>query len=280
MQAAVHRVAGALATVEATTGAARTSVLGAVISSGGLLIVPSRGVAGAQSLLVTLANGDVYVGYLVGADPRSGLAVVRINGAGDLQTVTLSRSPVLEPSLALALWWPGHESIVIGMIRDTHSTVRIAGTAVIGAMTGVFAPSHCPNGSALLSSAGAIDGIVVGHAKSAAVVAPAWLASIVARDIVSEGRVAHGWLGVRGVTDPLAPGGVRIVSIAKGSALRRDGVRPGDVIVAFGPVHIRSIEDLQARLYGLHAGERVTLSVDENGVMRRRSVTLAATANP
>ncbi len=280
MQTAVTRAAAALATVVATTGTVQTRELGVVIRSNGILLAPSKGIAGSESVLVKLADGDVYVGYVVGSDPGSGLAVVHINGAGDLPTVTFSRSPVIEASLALALTWPGRDFVTIGSLHDTDAVVRVGGTAIVGAMTTDFSPTHCPIGSALMSSAGAIDGIVVGDSNGAAVVAPAWLASVVARDLIGAGSVVHGWLGVRGTTDTFWPVGVRIVSIANGSDLHREGIRAGAVIVGVGPVRIRTMEDLRARLYGLRPGDHVTLSIVEDGVATRHSVELAATENP
>jgi S1-C subfamily serine protease len=280
LHAAVLKAADALATVQSTSGATRTTEVGVVIRPEGMLLVPANGLSPGQSLQVTLANGVPYVGQVVGTDPGSGLAVVHINGAGDLATVTFSRSPVIDPSVALALWSPGRVAYAVGALHDTHETVRIGQAAIVGAMLTDFTPAQCPIGSALLSSTGAIEGIVIGDANSDAVVTPAWLASIVARDLIASGSVVHGWLGVHGVTDSIWPGGVRIVSVAKGSALRGEGVRAGDVIVSFGTVRLRSMSDLRARLYGLRPGVRVTLSVDQNGVMKRHSVVLAASQNP
>ena len=280
MKSAVNRVAAALVTVESTTDGVQTRELGVVIRSDGMLLAPAQGIAGTQSLLVTLADGDVYVGDVVGADPRSGLAVVHINGADDLPTVTFSRSPVIGPSVALALSSPGNDLVAIGMLHDTHSLVRVGGTMIIGAMRTDFPPAYCPNGSALLSSAGAIDGIAVGDSNGQAVVAPAWLASNVARDLIAAGSVVQGWLGVHGVTDAGWPGGVRIVGIAKGSALRRQGVLPGDVIVDFGSIRIRTMADLRARLYGLRPGVHVTLGIVADGRTSRHAVALAMSVNP
>jgi putative serine protease PepD len=280
MAAAVNRVAAALVTVEATTGKVQTRELGVVIRSDGTLLAPARGIAGTQSLLVTLADGDVYVGYVVGADLRSGLAVVHINGADDLPTVTFTRSAVIAPSVALALSSPGRDSVAIGMLHDTHAVVRVGGTAIVGAMRTDFPPAYCPVGSALMSSAGTIDGIVVGDSNGAAVVAPAWLASNVARDLIAAGSVVQGWLGVRGVTNSGWPGGVRIVAMAKKSALHRQGVLPGAVIVEFGSVRVHTMADLRARLYGLRPGDHVTLGIVEDGSMSRHSVALAASASP
>jgi S1-C subfamily serine protease len=280
MRAALSRVAAALVTVEATAGSARTTELGVIIRAGGMLLAPSRGIAGSQSLQVILADGAVYVGSVVGIDPRSGLAVIHINGATDLPTVTLSRAAVVEPSVVLALSTPGETRIAIGAVHETNEIVRVDGTALVGAMRTDFPSAYCPSGSALLNSAGAIDGLAVGDSGGAAVIAPAWLASNVARDLIAAGTVIQGWLGLRGVTDSLWPGGVRIVSLSRSSALRHDGVRPGDVIFGFGTVRIRSMEDLRARLYGLRPGVRVSLQIDEGGAMVRRSVALAATANP
>lgn len=280
MAVAVSRVAAAMATVEATVGGVRTRELGVVIRPDGMLLAPARGIAGSEGLVVTLAGGGVYVGSVVGSDPRSGLAVIHINGAHNLPTVTFSRSTMIGPSVALALSSPGRDWVAIGYLHDTHSIVRINGTTMVGAMTTDFSPSYCLDGSPLMSAMGTIDGIVVGDFHGAAVFAPAWLASNVARDLIESGSVVQGWLGVRGVTNSGWPGGVRIVSIAKGSALRRDGVGAGDAIIGIGSVRIRSMEDLRARLYGLRPGDHVTLSIVEDGVISRRSVALAATKNP
>lgn len=280
MGAAVNRVAAALVTVEATADGVDTRELGVVIRSNGMLLAPAKGIAGTQSLLVTLADGDVYVGYVVGADPRSGLAVVHINGADDLPTVTFSRSPVIGPAVALAVSSPGRDLVAIGMLHDTQSVVRVGGTAIVGALRTDFPSAYCPNGSALLSSSGAIDGIAVGDSNGSAIVTPAWLATNVARDLIAAGSVVQGWLGVRGVTETGWPGGVRIVGIAKGSALRHQGVLPGDVIVDFGSIRIRTMADLRARLYGLRPGAHVNLGVVADGKTSRHPVTLVTSVNP
>jgi putative serine protease PepD len=281
IESAVKRVASALVTVEATSGAVKTRELGVIIRSNGMLLVPSRGLVGSQSLLVYLANDDVpYVGNVVGTDPGSGLAVVHINGADNLPTVTFSRSPEIDPTVALDVSSPGRVSYTLGMLHATHAIVRIDGRAILGAMTTGFPTAYCPSGSALLSSAGTIDGVAVGDSSGMAVIVPAWLASNVARDLIAAGTIVQGWLGLRGVTNSYWPGGVRIVSIAKGSVLRRDGVLPGEAIVEFGAVRIHSMEDLRARLHGLRPGDRVTLGIVGDGSMSRFSVALSATESP
>ncbi len=275
----VTRVSDAMAFVDASYGATRTRVLGLVVRSDGMILVPASRVTGAATLIVTLANGDVYVGNLVGADAPSDLAIVHINGAAGLATVTLSADPMSQGSFALAVTTPGGTAFSLGTVRDLTSSPRIGGHRLLGEITTDLSATAGPPGSPLLGSTGLVEGIVTASTAAGAVVAPSWLAAPVAAELMTAGRVTHGWLGLEGVTARGNPAGVRVTSVATGSAVARAGVEPGDVIVSLDRTSVTSLTELQARLYVLQAGIRVSIGVVHDAVRSVHSVVLGATPN-
>ncbi|HLX77853.1 MAG TPA: S1C family serine protease [Acidimicrobiales bacterium] len=279
LAASISRVASAMVTVAVSRDGVTTRAVGVVISSDGMLLVPSGGTAGAKSLLVTLANGDVYVGHLVGSDPDSGLSVVRINGASDLPAIAFSRVPISNRSFVLDVTTPGKHSWAIGAVRALDSTVRIDGHKLVGAIVTDLPAAAGPPGTPLLSSTGTVQGIVTGAQRAMAVIAPAWLATAVARDLMANGTVVHGWIGVRCETNAGPPAGVRIVAMMRRAALKRAGLRTGEVIVSVDRTPVRTLTEFKSRLYGLRPGTRVRLRVNDHGALSTRVVVLAASPN-
>ncbi len=273
----IGRASAAMATVQVTRGTKRTSVLGLVVRPDGMILVPAADVAGATGLVVTLANGDVYLGGLVGADARSGLAVVHINGATGLATASLSADPMGMGSFVLAVTTPGGNAFSLGTVRDLYASPLVGGHRLVGALATDLPASYGPAGSPLLGSTGAVEGIVTGETKMGAVVAPAWLAAPVADELMANGRVTHGWLGLEGTTTTAGPAGVRVVTAPVKGALGQAGVVPGDVIVSLNRTPVTSLDELQARLYVLQAGRRVSVGVVDGPFRSVRSVILGAT---
>jgi S1-C subfamily serine protease len=275
----IGRAAAAMATVQVTRGTRRTSVLGLVVRPDGMILVPAAGVAGATGLVVTLANDDVYLGDLVGADARSGLAVVHINGATGLATASLSADPMGKGSFALVVTTPGGNAFSLGTVRDLYVSPLVGGHRLVGALATDLPASDGRAGSPLLGSTGLVEGIVTGATKMGAVVAPCWLAAPVADELMANGRVTHGWLGLEGTTTTAGPTGVRVVTAPAKGALGRAGVVPGDVIVSLDRTPVTSLDELQARLYVLPPGTRVSVGVVDGPVRSVRSVVLGATPN-
>jgi S1-C subfamily serine protease len=94
---------------------------------------------------------------------------------------------------------------------------------------------------------------------------------------MAAGTVTHGWLGVEGVTASGDPSGVRVKSVAARSALAKAGVKPGDVITSLDRQPLTSLGELQARLYVLPPGTRVSLGIVHDAVRSVRSAVLGAT---
>ncbi|MGD0219548.1 MAG: PDZ domain-containing protein [Acidimicrobiales bacterium] len=273
----ISRASAAMAFVDASRGTTRVRVLGLVVRPDGMILVPASSVTGATTLIVTLANGDVYAGDLVGVDQRSDLAVVHINGASGLATVALAADPMSQGSLTLAVTTPGSTAFSLGMVRDLDSSPVVGGHRLLAALTTDLSPASGPPGSPLLGSTGLVEGIITGSTRSGVVATPSWLAAPVAVELMAAGTVTHGWLGLKGVTATGDPSGVRVTSIAAHSALAKAGVKPGDVITSLDRQPLTSLGELQARLYVLPPGTRVSLGIVHDAVCSVRSAVLGAT---
>jgi S1-C subfamily serine protease len=122
-------------------------------------------------------------------------------------------------------------------------------------------------GGAVLDGAGRLIGMVTSVTGQTLVVTPGWLASIVSQDLISDGRVVHGWLGITGQTISLSPSdtAVEVMSVRAGGAAAKAGVEPGDLIEAVNGTPIRTMSDIVAVLYSLPPDQAVVLNVVRRG---------------
>jgi S1-C subfamily serine protease len=276
LAAKVRLVSAAMATVEVTSAKGTSRSFALVIRSNGILIAPAFALAGADGITVTLANGDFYVGQLISMNIRTGLAMLRINGASRLPTVTFSKAPIANGSWTLAVGASGETAV--GSLRSSRSTIVIDGHRMISAMSSDISAASGPAGRPLLTSSGTVEAVITDFVGTSSVVAPAWLVEVVAKAPLASVS-AKAWLGIRCVTNKSHPAGVRIVSIAQHSSLVTAGLGVGDVIVAVDRTPVSTVSGLRARLYGLRPGTRVTLTVDKNGSLLTRVVKLIASPN-
>jgi len=256
--AVIDRVAASTATVE-TTVDGRDAYSDAVVLSGqGDLLVPLSAVAGTQSALVTLPGDDAaYVGQVVATDADSGVAVLRIRGAGGLPVAPFATSTPAPGELVYALGRSGAPTALGAMIDSVGGTSGPDRWPV--ALTADIPASRAPAGTPLIGDGGAIVGIVEGAAHGGGVEAlPAWLAAPVAQQLVESGKVLHGWIGISCVNLG-KPAGAEVRQVLGTPAAGL--LRQGDVIVALDGLRTPTFEALQSRLYALPAGSIVQLTV-------------------
>jgi S1-C subfamily serine protease len=123
------------------------------------------------------------------------------------------------------------------------------------------------NGGVVVDGAGRLIGMVTGVAGSSLTAAPGWLADIVSGDLISDGRVVHGWLGITGKTVPVSPTetAVKVVSVVPGGAAAKAGVHPGDIIEAVNGEKTTTMSDMVGALYSLPPNRSVNLDLDRAG---------------
>lgn len=272
--------------VTSTHGDRRGS--GLVYRSDGVIITTQRLIDSATNITVVSDSGQEVAASVVGQDPVTDVAVLRVDEHG-LPAVTLDASDPPQPGqLAVAVTTGGREgdlpSIYIGTVRYVDEEVTLSGgSSLFGAIETDAPLSSDVEGGALLDSAGRLVGMTAGSSGSVGNVrcyaTDAATAKSAADEIISTGRVAHGWLGVEGSDQPAPPGaapsGVQVVAVDKSSPAAAAGVQPGDRISSVDMKPVESVSDLQDDIHLLKPGTTVAVEVWHGNSARVVSAVLA-----
>jgi S1-C subfamily serine protease len=238
---------------------------GFVFTSSGYILTNSHVVHGADRIGVALADGRKLNAELVGDDPETDLAVVRVQ-AGSLPPVALGDSQAVKVGqLAIAIGHPyGFQcTVTAGVVSALGRSLRARSGRLIDDVLQTDAALNPGNsGGPLVDSRGQVIGV------NSAVILPAQgicfaiainTAKYVAGRLIKDGRVKRSRIGVsvqtvalpRPLTSRLgleSEGGVLVVSIEPGGPADRSGLREGDVIVGFNGESISGIDDLHRLL--------------------------------
>ncbi len=273
-------------------GAAQVSGTGSgiILRSDGHIITNAHVVEGAQSIAVTLASGDEVSAKLIGADPETDVAVVKVN-RNDLPAAVIgSVKDVVVGDTAVAIGSPLglEQSVTAGIISALGRRVERPDQSPLFDMIQTDAAVTQGNsGGALVDAAGAVIGVNSAIAASPEVGAegiafaiPIDVAVAVAEELVNSGRATHPWLGVTGgnITPETAEEfgveeGAFIREIVQGGPADRAGLRPNDVVVEFAGEPIESMDDLVVAIREHKVGEAVTMVVVRDG----KRIDIAAT---
>ena len=220
---------------------------GFIIDRRGYILTNNHVVAKAQKLTVTTAKGKKIDATLVGRDPRTDLAVIRIP-AGDVEAVaTLGNSDKVRPGRkAIAIGNPFglSHTLTTGIISAVHRSIRTEDGNEIEDLIQTDAAINPGNsGGPLLDSNGDVIGIntaifsLSGGYQGIGFAIPINLAKRVATQLITSGRVARPWLGISGLS--LSPylseslgfnvkKGVLVVQVLPGGPAYRAGLKGGD----------------------------------------------------
>jgi S1-C subfamily serine protease len=266
----------------------RTTVrTGIVAEAGGIVVALAPTLAGAGSITVVEPDGTRQAAVLVGTDATTGISVLRISD--DLPAATFSPSDPTTGSVAVVeAEESGHGHGATPAVRLYAGTVLFAGVAPdngrpsLFSSTGVQAPLTVGDlGSPLVDTSGAVCGIldtVQGTGQNrTSMFLPAELVRDVTDQIVSRGWVDHGSLGVATSDLPPTSGlqGAEVRSVAYGGAGDEAGLQSGDVLVGVDGHSVRSVAELDTRLYGDPPGSELRITVDREGSTFNTMVVLA-----
>jgi serine peptidase DegS len=249
---------------------------GVIVDEAGHIVTNHHVIANAESIQVQLADGRVADAHIVGRDPDTDLAVLKIN-LSPLPVATFGRSDQLKVGdVVLAIGNP------IGLSQTvTHGIVSATSRQQLGiAPLEDFIQTDAPinfgnSGGALVDSSGALIGINTAIvAKSLGVegigfAIPVNMVRGVLSDIIAHGRVIRGWIGIlpEDVTDEqaarlgLAQGGVVIANLYVGSPAQEAGLQPGDIMLAVGGTTLHSAQDALGRIANEKPGSMLAIKV-------------------
>jgi S1-C subfamily serine protease len=293
--AAVAKVAPAVAHVrveraKAPRGAREGSGSGFVITPDGYMVTNSHVAGGASALEVTLPDGRTAAATMVGDDPHSDLAVLKV-GAGDLAWCRFGDSGAVKVGqIAIAIGSPYgfQHTVTAGIVSALGRSMRAQTGRILDNILQTDASLNPGNsGGPLVDSGGNVIGVntaVILPAQGLCFAIGSSTAERVAIALIREGRVRRAYLGVGGQTLALPrrivrhfglvrESGVRIESIEQGSPAAAAELQRGDVIIALDSQPIATVDDLQRLLVGDTIGRSIEIQV----VRRDRVLALPLT---
>ena len=254
---------------------------GAIISQDGYIVTNNHVVNGGDEFEVTLYDNSVYTATLVGADPATDLALIKIDKT-DCEALPMGDSDTLR----LGEW-----VLAIGSPYDLRSTI----TAGIVSAKGRSFPNYDGqyrvesfiqtdaavnpgnSGGALVNTLGELVGIntsiisLTGSYAGYSFAVPVNIVKKVTDDFINYGQVQRAMLGV---SMRETETGVVVEAVKTDSPAEKAGVRKGDVIREINFVKISGASDLQVQVNKYRPGENIVLTIEREGVLKEMILNL------
>ena len=259
---------------------------GVIFSAQGYVLTNNHVIQGADEIQVALANGNTRPATLVGADPETDLAVLKIDAA-ELPSISIADSDKLKVGdVVLAIGNP------FGLGQTvTQGIVSATGRNQLGINTfenfiqtdAAINPGN--SGGALINAHGELIGINTaifsrsGGSQGLGFAIPSKIAGNVLRQIIEHGRVVRGWLGIQaGDTSLRTHGGgmargVLVAGVLRNGPADEAGLRPGDVITHINGETVSDSAQVLNRIAWIRPGEQVEITVNREN----ETLTLKAT---
>ncbi|MEJ8813830.1 trypsin-like peptidase domain-containing protein [Variovorax ureilyticus] len=262
---------------------------GVIVSAEGYILTNNHVVEGADEIDVTLNDGRHARGKVIGTDPETDLAVLKIE-LDKLPVVVLGNSDALQV---------GDQVLAIGNPFGVGQTVTSGIVSALGRnklgintfenfiqTDAAINPGN--SGGALIDVNGNLEGINTaiysrsGGSMGIGFAIPVSTAKQVLEDIVKSGRVTRGWIGVE--PNDLSPelaetfgvkanSGVIITGVLQNGPAAKAGVRPGDVITGVGEKNVGNVQELLTAVAGLRPGNATRFALQRGGDKLELDVT-------
>ena len=275
---AAEKVGPAVAHLAVELKGRRGSGSGFAFTPDGLLLTNSHVVHGARGIRATFADGTSRDADLVGEDPDTDIAVIRLGG-NPLPAVVLGSSRAVRVGqLAIAIGNPYgfQHTVTAGVVSALGRSLRAQTGRLIDDVLQTDAALNPGNsGGPLVDSRGEVIGVntaIIPGAQGICFATAIDTVKWVVVQLLREGKVRRGFLGLAGANQPLVrriarhfeldnARGVRVESVEKGGPAGRAGVEEGDMIVRFAGEPVNGIDDLHRLLTGERIGAASTLTV-------------------
>ncbi len=279
----VEQAGSAVIAIQSPRGVQRRggSGSGVLLTPDGFALTNSHVVSGRERLTATTHEGDTLDASLIGDDPATDLALVRLS-ARDLPTAQLGDSDALRVGqLVVAMGSPfGLQATVSsGIVSAMGRSMRGIGGRLIDGVIQHTAPINPGNsGGPLVDSRCQIVGLntaMIAFAQGVGFAIPSNTARWVTTELISHGRVRRAVLGIAAATvqvpcrlarelDLLNESGVRVESVEPGSSAALGGLQPDDVIVSLDGRLVSSVDDLHRLLTRIEPSARMALGLLRN----------------
>lgn len=316
--AAAEKASPSVVTISASSGTSGGTGSGIILDTSGHIltnthVVTLDGQAANAAIEVRTNDGKVYPGTIVGTDPLSDLAIVRITAPGLVAAPLGDSGKVKVGDTAIAIGAPLGLSgtVTDGVVSAANRTIETASSAAPAPQSGSSGAAQDSisinviqtdaainpgnSGGALVNTSGEIIGVNVAIASAGSTSSssaqsgnigvgfsiPVNNAKRVAREIIATGTAKHGQLGLS-VQDKAAgtssgfTTGAEVAAVTPGSAADKAGLKAGDVITYLGGRTVTDASELTAAAREQAAGATVKATFDRDGEQHSTDVTLGA----
>jgi S1-C subfamily serine protease len=265
---------------------------GAILTPDGLILTNAHVVDGVGHPRVTMTDGRTFDADVVGRDPHTDLAVVRVGANGaSLPFATFGDSRAVRVGqIAIAIGNPfGFDhSVTAGVVSALGRSLRAQSGRLMDDVIQTDAALNPGNsGGPLVTTRGEMIGIntaTIRPAQGLCFAIASNTARLVAARLIRDGRIRRSYLGLAGQNVPIpraiaranrlaVTSGVFVTAVEHGSAAAAAGIRDGDVIVACGDAPVRGVDDLHALLTGERIGTPLLIVLLRSGERREVAVT-------
>lgn len=270
---------------------------GFILRDNGIVVTNQHVVAGADPIVVTLSDGTDLPARILGEDPVTDIAVLKVNRTG-LPTVTIGDSD----DLMIGEWVVALGNPFAYLLGNTEPTVTAGVVSALGRnilpnrdQTGLYldmiqtdaAINPGNSGGPLVNALGEVVGVNSsiftrsGGSIGLGFAIPIERAVRVANEIVKEGHVRRAWVGLgvagpEGLEDWRTQGGVRVIQVTPSSPAESAGISAGTILVSANGEQLRNFLDWEAAKLDLGVGEPLRLTIREGDETRNTTLTTAS----
>ena len=267
---------------------------GIILDRKGLIITNNHVIDGANQVHVSLKDGRMFTGEVVGSDEATDVAVIRVE-ASDLPAADLGDSEALRVgqivlAIGNALALPGGPTVSMGVLSAKGRPLPGSDFIFEGLLQTDAAVNPGNSGGPLADLDGRIIGIttlMIPFAQGMGFAIPINTVKKIAQEILENGRVTRRWIGISGidVTPQLArrynlqtESGFLVAEVVPRSPADYAGLRNGDVVVGAGGSNVKHTKDLLLAISKVGAGDHI--SIDINRMGRRGVLEVRPTESP
>ena len=265
---------------------------GVIIDSNGFIVTNNHVIDGASRVQIHVRDGRSFEGEVVGSDPATDVALIRVRSDTPLPAATLGDSDALKVGqFALAigntLGLPGGSTASLGVIGALGRPLPWAEFIFEGLIQTDAAINPGNSGGPLADINGHVVGIntaMIPFAQGVGFAIPINAVKRVVQQIFEKGRVIRPWLGISGmsITPQLArrynlqaDTGVLVAGVSRDGPSFEAGLRIGDVIFRIGDTEVKQMKDLLLALSKFEVGSAVKMEYFRMGSRREASLRLA-----